>query len=46
MVNGGLGLIVVMRGCIHSRRFFPSALRPSAPPPWPPFALCVCTDRR
>ena len=34
MVNGGLGLIVFMRGCIHSRRFFPSA-----PPPLCPSAL-------
>lgn len=42
MVNGGLGLILVMRGCIHSRSFFPSApppLRPSAPPPLCPSAL-------
>ena len=36
MVNGGLGLILVMRGCIHSRSFFPSAplpVCPSAPLP-------------
>ncbi len=40
MVNGGLGLILVMRGCIHSRSFFPSAPLPLRLGPLLPFA-CV-----